>query len=370
MVSLGLFLSLQFSFVLLAWHLSKEMKAGRSVKRPKRRRPISILKPIKGYDYNLVSNVLSFFSLDFIPGDEIIFCFEDANDEALPALKCLLGEDKHIPARIMIGKTDVGVNPKIQNIYKSFFEAKNELVLISDANVRAPFGYLNALDQEFEDDTGILTAPIVCVDCLTFPAKIEAMIQQKFYNKWLLISNHLGQSIVMGKSMMFNRRKFLLAGGLNEASEYLAEDYTMGQMMTKNIKLKTKVLSLPVYQVVGKRTFREVVDRFVRWGRMRKAHAPRIFLMEILSSLSFASLALTLASPWWVGMLFISAWCYFEFGMVKNIVAEESFIAPYIVSEWFTIPIWVWGLCGSHVEWRGRKFYLSAGGKCVGGLNE
>lgn len=64
---------------------------------------VSILKPLKGIDDNLIENLSTFFDIDY-PNYEIIFCVQDANDPAIEVVRKLLIRFPSIDASLFYGR--------------------------------------------------------------------------------------------------------------------------------------------------------------------------------------------------------------------------------------------------------------------------
>jgi ceramide glucosyltransferase len=362
LLAVQIFVLASLAMTTYAWMLTKSINNPKKPTKPKRKRPISILKPMKGFDYGFVQNIESFFSLDFYPGDELIFCFENKSDGMITFIRNMMNVYPHVPAKISTGGWPFGINPKIQNIFHAYQNVKNDMVLISDSNVEAPDNYLNLVDYEHTEGDGVLTAAVVGTRSITMAAQIENMLLQRFYNKWLVVLNSINVPIVMGKSIFFSKKNLEKQDGLYHAVRYLAEDYTIGQMH-KREGLKTKVLSIPVKQAIGRRTFRELFDRYARWGRMRRAHEPLVFYFEPLMSFSIVSTMATIAFPFWFALIFNTVWCWIEIATLKRLGSETDPLA-YMMSEWLTLPIWFYTLMSDKVEWRGRIYKMQPGGTC------
>lgn len=355
-----------FAIGFWAWRYSLDINDRRRPHKPDRKRGITILKPIKGdQDPCFMSNLFSFMEQDWHVDDEIIFCFESSEDPAIPLIDELRRFYPNVPISINTSYCKhFGMNPKIKTIYHAYKFAKNDLILISDSNVCVPYNYLNLVDYEHLNEDGVLTAAIVGTDCWSFWAKVESMLMQKFYNKWLIIANTYGSSIVMGKSMAFSKEDLENCGGMEDAIDYLAEDYRIGQMIS-SMGARTKIMSIPVSTPLGRRSMKDVFDRYVRWGRMRKAVSIWAFLAEIFASMTFVSVLLTFTKPWWVCTILMTMWGFFECQMIQRITGRKPHWFAYLVSEWITFPIWALTLLNNKVEWRGRIFRMKRGGTCV-----
>lgn len=63
---------------------------------------VSILKPLKGVDDNLIENLCTFFQIDY-PKYEILFCVQDATDPAVEVVRQLLNRFPHVDAKLFSG---------------------------------------------------------------------------------------------------------------------------------------------------------------------------------------------------------------------------------------------------------------------------
>lgn len=63
---------------------------------------VSLLKPLKGVDPNLINNLETFFELDY-PKYEVLLCVQDHDDPAIDVCKKLLGKYPNVDARLFIG---------------------------------------------------------------------------------------------------------------------------------------------------------------------------------------------------------------------------------------------------------------------------
>ena len=96
---------------------------------------VSILRPLKGMDANLETNLASSFLQDY-PNYEIVFSLETSKDPAYqlvlklmkryPDVKCsiVLGMLLLI-LKIRLGLVDVGMNPKVNNLVKAFGQSQS-----------------------------------------------------------------------------------------------------------------------------------------------------------------------------------------------------------------------------------------------------
>ena len=100
---------------------------------------VTILKPLHGsniFDSNLYANLETFFTLEY-PKYEIIFCIQDRNPQLDLIVENLRGKYPNISSDVVYtGNISVGENPKINNLYPGYKQAKYDYILISDSKIR------------------------------------------------------------------------------------------------------------------------------------------------------------------------------------------------------------------------------------------
>jgi ceramide glucosyltransferase len=88
-----------------------------------------------GIDPNLALNLETFFTMEY-PTYELLFCVEDKEDPAINIVQTLMEKYPTVDARLFMGGSDVGVNPKINNMSPGYEAAKYEYIMISDSGIR------------------------------------------------------------------------------------------------------------------------------------------------------------------------------------------------------------------------------------------
>jgi ceramide glucosyltransferase len=341
-------------------------------KRPAQVKPqaISILKPLKGLDFQLEENLESFFRLEY-PKFELLFSVASNEDPACEIIRRVSSKFPRVRARIFIGEVKIGGNPKVNNLIKSYQAASHDWILISDSNVRVPRDYLHAVSQEFDDETGVVTA-VVSGQYLGrgFGAPLEATYLNTFYARWMLIAIAFGNPVVIGKSMLFRKSEANRFGGVELLSRYLAEDYMAGQAM-KHLGKSVKVMHEPIVQMIGNYTFEEFWSRHVRWGRIRRSQSPLTFPLEplltfwvsgVLGSFGLSHFhLLPFANAFAVHALI---WFLCDITLMlrmKQTLRPQNLLA-WIVRETLHLPLWAHVAMGNTVNWRGNKLKLNQGG--------
>ena len=330
--------------------------------------PLSILKPIVGYDSGLEKNIESFFQLSY-PCFELLFSFQE-NCAGKQIVERLQSQYPHIKSKIFVTNEKVGLNPKINNIYRSYQEASYDLILISDSSIRVKPDYLQGMVLHLDSGgVGVVTSVVVGKNAKTLGGRLEAMYLNTFYVRGMILAHTLNQPCVVGKSMLVQKSIMSQLGGLKALSKYLAEDYMTGKEV-KRLQYDLEISHEPVEQHIGKYSAKDFWSRHVRWGRIRKSHVPIAFFVEPVLSCSVSALIGSYVVPhflpvaWWVvfcSHIFIWAFCD---ALVLKTVKDELSVSKAVVwamREMISFPLWIHTALGNTVQWRGKRYRIKRG---------
>lgn len=331
--------------------------------------PVTILKPLKGTDEGLEANLESFFEIDY-PNFELIFSIADYYDPAHEVVKKLCKKYQNINAKIIVGIVNVGTNPKINNLISAEGQASNDLILISDSNIRVGPEYLYRVVDEYGPNVGIVTGVVAGTHPSGMGGQLDALFLNTFYARGMNLANWSNKPCVIGKSMFYSKKTAKRFGGLKVLGNYLHEDQMAGEAMAK-LGLKIVLMSEKVPQYIGYTSLKSFWDRHIRWGRIRKNHTPVFFLLELLQNSVFAGLVGALGA-YLLGIPFMTFFgTYLLLWMCADILlylALNDFRLPvlfpihWMIRESLTIPMHIQVLWGNHVHWRGQKLTLEVGG--------
>src|ERR1700734_2883877 len=111
--------------------------------------PVSCLKPIKGLDVEAYENYASFCRQDY-PEYEIVFCV-DRDDPALPVIEKLIADFPENNIRLLFGSGRDAINDKVARLVRLTTEAKNDIFVITDGDIRVKPDYLRTVVSPFRD---------------------------------------------------------------------------------------------------------------------------------------------------------------------------------------------------------------------------
>src|SRR3984893_7444757 len=137
--------------------------------------PVSILKAVRGVDHDAYENFASYCRLDY-PDYELVFAMADRNDLVIPVIEKL---QRDFPSRRIAFVTDVpriGENNKVNCLCRLVKEAKHDLVVMTDSDVRGERSYLREVVAPFEDRAvGAVTSFYRCIGGGTLAADLDML---------------------------------------------------------------------------------------------------------------------------------------------------------------------------------------------------
>ncbi|MBI2372732.1 MAG: glycosyltransferase [Deltaproteobacteria bacterium] len=286
-----LFLVPSFSFLAvglfgIAW--ARRRPASPLGRGPSELAAISVLKPLSGADEELEENLETFFAQDGVRF-ELLFGVTCPTDPAVEVVERLIARHEGVRARLIIHAGADLANPKLANLAGLMPEARHDLVLISDSNVRAPSRYLEDLAATFaEPGVGLVTNIISGWGEETLGATLENATLNGLVAVGATAPGLLGDPAVVGKSMLFRRSVLESIGGIAAFGNVLAEDYILGRAI-HHAGLSVRIGSVVLRNVNRRTTLRAYVARHLRWSQIRSRVKPLGFVLEPLVSPTVAA---------------------------------------------------------------------------------
>lgn len=362
-LALSLFALTALTFSSLARLAFLELRIRRRPAAPSHPRPaITVLKPLKGLEEGLEENLEALLKQDY-PDFEVICGAADPRDPALAVARRVAA--RHPQRRVVVtsGAPELGLNPKVSNLTHLSRFARHPWWLISDANVRPDPGYLQALGAEAAAGADLVHSPLrgqggsglggVCEDLHLFGFVLSAVH---------LASRIGGHPTVIGKSMLFRAEDLNAVGGFDRVKDVLAEDYLLGQYFHragKKVVLSPHVLPTPT----GPRPLRELWNRHLRWGQMRRRISPWSFLAEPLLSPLLPILAWGVVAPGPGALLALIAWASLEVLTRWSLGCRDGWSRYLLmpIRDLLVTALWVVSAFRTTVCWRGREMTIGPG---------
>ncbi|MFZ3342729.1 MAG: bacteriohopanetetrol glucosamine biosynthesis glycosyltransferase HpnI [Terriglobales bacterium] len=332
--------------------------------------PVSILKPLKGTDPEMLESFSSHAEQDY-PDFELIFGVSDPEDPACEVVRKLQEKYPSRAIKLVVCERRLGANVKVSNLAQMLPAAHREILLVNDGDIRVPRDYLQQVIGPLSDpEIGLVTCLYRGEPANTVGSRLEALGIATDFVPGVLSARFLetGLHFGLGSTLAFRRADLASIGGFESFVDYLADDYELGRRISaigKRIELSAVTVTtfLPAY------TLRQFWQHQVRWSRTIRDARPW----------GYVGLLFTFGLPWALFMLIASrgaiwAWALFAATYATRITVGlmtatrvlhdrqalrnvlwlpvRDLIAPFI---------WAAGLVGSRIHWRGDDFFLKDG---------
>jgi ceramide glucosyltransferase len=327
--------------------------------------PISILKPLAGMDLGLESNLRTFFEQDY-PTFEILFAVRTPDDPAIPVVHKLQAEHPNIPTRLIVTGEPPYPNAKVFSLQRMLEIAGNDLVVMSDSDIRVTPTLLRSVAGEFQDaKAGVATCPYRAIPGGSIWSKLEATGLNTDFMSGILVARMLeGMQFAVGPTIVARRRVLQAIGGFDRLKDYLAEDFVMGKFAAEaghGVLLSSYVIE----HHIGTSDLQHNAAHRLRWARSTRRSRPLGYLGQLFTMPFPLSILLAITQPsWWIAV---------------PIAFLIRAIAAYLVSRrvlqaklsWLLLPVedvagfcfWIAGFFGNTIVWRGRRYKLYADGR-------
>jgi ceramide glucosyltransferase len=240
---------------------------------------VSILRPVCGLEHRIEATLASSFRIAH-PSYEVIFCVAAADDPVVPLVRRLIREHPGVPARLLVGGTGCGQNPKLDNLMKGWDVAAHDWIVLADSNVLIPPDFLDRLFARWTERCMVVCSPPVGIDVHGCAAELEAAFINTFQARWQLALDELGLGFVQGKTVLLRQSDLAPEGGLAALAREVAED-AAATKIAHRLGREVRVVDQPFAQPLGRRTLAGVWRRQLRWARLRRLSFPGFFCAEL-----------------------------------------------------------------------------------------
>lgn len=326
--------------------------------------PVSHLKTIHGAQPRSESNWRSYIDQDYRGQQEVVFTAGRPGDPAADIARTIAASDPRV--KVIEGDASgLGTNPKVASMIQGYPHCTLAFILSTDSDMHAPPDYMDKIISGFEDPGVGMVTCLYCIQRVNSPAlALEALSVLDFSTSVLVARAIEGMSFGLGANMAFRREALEQIGGFGVLGEYLAEDYQLGNRITR-AGWKVKLAGMVVEDVLAGMKFREYLSHQLRWMRTYRISRPGghfafivtqgalwATLLALLNGLSLAS-AFALSAWFWV-RLRCTAHNWKVFGGQQ----VERWIPWLILKDFCYLGLWVASLRGDTVRWGPRLLRL------------
>src|SRR5437899_1794347 len=331
--------------------------------------PASILKPVRGLDREGYENFASFCRLDY-PEYEVVFAVVEPDDPVIPIIQKLQREFPKCAIRLVAGIERSGTSPKMSNLCRLVKEAKYDLLVISDSDVRVEPDYLLDVAAPFADlKVGVVTAFFRGLTEGGFAADVDAVGVPTDASASTLVARKLGGiDFALGWTMATTKARLAEIGGFESMVDHHSDDFVLGNEIAKRgygVELTRK----PVWMVFPNEKLSHVFKHELRWSIMLRGIRPAGYLgMAMTFGLPWSLLAAavapstTIAAGYLLAYLVLRltvAWVIGAWGLGDPVVRKRISLVP--VRDARNFAVYVASYFSDTVRWRGLAYRVRGG---------
>ena len=330
--------------------------------------PISILKPLAGIDDGLEENLRTFFEQEY-SNFEILFAVRNPDDPAIAVAERLRARYRSVPSRLIVTGEPPYPNAKVYSLDRMLAEARHDLLVMSDSDVRVTPDMLAVIAAEFQDaKLGLATCPYRAVPGRSFWNTLEAVGLNTEFIGGVLVARMLdGMKFALGPTIAARRATLAGIGGFDAVKDFLAEDFVMGNLAAARgdgVILSSYVIE----HHIGAQTLAANLRHRLRWNRSTRRSRPAGYAGQLFTNpLPLALLLWAVKPEWWpavaaaVLLRAAAAWAAAGYVLRDPLTARLFFLVP--LQDLLSFAMWLAGFFGNTILWRGRKYYLQADGR-------
>jgi ceramide glucosyltransferase len=341
----------------------------RSRKLPDYSPPVSVLKPVRGVDFGSYENFASFCRQDY-PDCEILFAVSDALDPAVPLIQRIISEFPSQRIRLLVGAEHLGANRKVNKLARLAREAHNDVLVLTDGDVRVGPDYLrNVIAPLADQKTGAVTSFYRAIVQKNLGAELEPIgASSDFFAGVLMASWTEGISFALGASIATTKEWLKKIGGFEALADSLADDYEVGHRIAKaggQILLSNET----VWTMYPAQTARGFWNHQLRWARTVRLCRPLSYLgLLFTQGLPWVVLTCIVVPTRWIAgayllayliLRFAMAWTVGIWGVGDEVLRRKIWLVPLRDALHFII--WLASFGSNRVRWGGEEYVIRRG---------
>ncbi|MDB6018506.1 MAG: putative Ceramide glucosyltransferase [Pedosphaera sp.] len=335
--------------------------------------PVTLLKPLKGWDEKTHDCLGSWLKQDYGGAVQVLMGVSSPHDPAVEGVSQLIKAYPGCNAQLVLCEESLGVNAKVSTLIQLLRQARNEIIVVSDADVFvAPDYLLNAVAPLRDPEIGLVNSFYRLANPATVAMRCEAIaINADFWSQVLQGRSMQPLDFALGAVMVTRREQLAKIGGFEALADYLADDFQLGNRIVRTGK-SIALCPVVVDCFSPPMGWPEVWSHQLRWSRTIRACKPLPYAFSILSNATFWPLLWLLARPV-PGVLAMFGICVLV-RMVMALALQKrlapmgrsglyAWLVP--VKDLLQFALWLLAFFGNHIEWRGQQYRLLRDGKLV-----
>ena len=361
-------------FYVIELYSARQFFAARAEADGRFRPGVSVLKPLKGLDIDLYANLATLCHQRYAAPVQLILGVADHDDPAIGVVRRLQREFPTVDIQLVIDERVYGTNYKVSNLYNMYSEAKHEVIVLADSDIRVGPDYLARVVEPLEDaKVGLVTCVYRAVNTGGGPTLVESLFVNTDFAALVMLARKVEKSsYAFGATIAIRREVLDQIGGFLPIANLLADDYEIGYRVAKHgyrLELSPEVVDT----VLAVRTWRRLFDHQLRWARTYRVNRPGGYFGSILTHGTFWAVANLLYNgfgPWsCIASGGVIALRYLVAGRMAWTHLKTDLTLPQFLlvgpKDLFLTLVWFAAFAGNDVVWSGHRFRVQKTGEMV-----
>ena len=237
----------------------------------------------------------------------------------------------------------MGENRKVNNLCRLVKEAKYDLLVMSDTDVRVEADYLREVAAPFADPAvGAVTSFYRCHGGGSLASDLDMLGMCTDSVPSALVARKLEGKVqfAFGWTMATTKKHLAEIGGWEAMANYHSDDFELGNRIARQ-GYRVELMRKPVWMVFPEESIAEFLRHEMRWS---------IGLRNVRPA-GYVGMLFTLGLPW---ALLAGVW-----GLGDTGIAGKLWLVP--LRDAISAAVWVAGFFSDKIKWRGLEYRVQKG---------
>ena len=331
--------------------------------------PISNLKPIRGVDPDAYENFASLCRQDY-PDYELLFCVSSSGDPVVPIIERLAHDFPRRQIRIIFGSGRSGSNDKVAKLARLVTEARHDVLVINDSDVRVAPDYLRSVVAPLRDPKiGAVTCFYASTGDATFTDKLQTVGMMSDFFANIIVARQLdGVKFALGTTIATTRAHLAGFGGYESLENRPADDLLVGRLIAEQ-GYTIELLPYTVSTVPDYASFGELFHKRLRWMVVMRHMRPwGHFGLIFTHSLPWCCAAVLVHPTFTTAIAYFGTYALLRIAMLW-LIGIHGLKQPLLWKRMPLIPVWdataflLWlaSFTRSSIRWRGGDYHIRDG---------
>jgi ceramide glucosyltransferase len=336
--------------------------------------PASIIKPVRGLDRDVYENFASFCRLDY-PEYEILFAVASEDDPVIPVIRKLQRDYPKRSIKLLTRIPRIGANNKVNSLCRLVEEAKYDLLVMSDSDVRVEPDYLRRVAAPFVDArVGAATALYRSLPSAAWASALRALNMAMESAPAALVARKVegNMQFAFGWTMATTRACLEAIGGWEAMADHHSDDFELGNRLARH-GYRVEMLRDPVGMVFPSEPLRQLLRSEMRWAiGLRNVRPAGYWGLALTQGLPWSLLAaltvFTAQWSWAIAAAYLFSylvlrvgltWTIGSWGLGDRVVTRNLWLVPF--RDALSFFVWVSAFFSDEIMWRGLSYRVDHG---------